>query len=83
MAPAEKVRTPFEVRKLAGALGAEILGIDLGASLDDGSVLALRRAWLDHGVIFFRDQKLNEGQFLALARRFGRPVEYPFIKGLA
>ena len=43
---------------------------------------ALRQALLDHNVIFFRDQELAPPQLLALARRFGEVVEYPFVKGL-
>ena len=43
---------------------------------------AIRRAWLEHGVIFFRDQELPPAAFLAFARRFGEPIEYPFVKGL-
>ena len=43
----------------------------------------IRREWLAHGVIFFRDQELTPAQFMALAEGFGQPVEYPFIQGLA
>jgi taurine dioxygenase len=32
--------------------------------------------------VFFRDQKLDPAQFMAFARRFGKPIEYPFVKGL-
>jgi taurine dioxygenase len=39
-------------------------------------------AWLDHLVIFFREQHLAPEQFLGFARRFGEIVEYPFIKGI-
>jgi alpha-ketoglutarate-dependent taurine dioxygenase len=42
----------------AGALGAEIAGIDLTQDVDDGAIAAIRRAWLDHLVIFFRGQEL-------------------------
>ena len=73
---------PFELRLLAGALGAEIHGVDLAADLSDGMVAALRQALLDHLVIFFRDQDLPPARFLALAKRFGTPNEYPFVKGL-
>jgi taurine dioxygenase len=72
----------ISVARCAGALGAEIGGLDLSAPLDDDCIAALRRAWLAHGVIFFRDQTLSAAAFAALARRFGEPVEYPFIKGL-
>jgi alpha-ketoglutarate-dependent taurine dioxygenase len=70
------------VHPVAGALGAEISGIDLSRDLDAGAVAVLRRAWLEHQVIFFRDQDLTPAQLLAFARRFGEPVEYPFVQGL-
>ena len=72
----------LEVRPVAGALGAEILGVDLSHDLGDESVAAIREAWLKHLVIFFRDQTLPPERFLAVARRFGEAVEYPFIKGI-
>ncbi len=74
--------TPFELRPLAGALGAEIHGVDLATDLSDGMVAALRQALLDRLVIFFRDQDLPPGRLLELAKRFGTPNEYPFVKGL-
>ena len=73
---------PFELRPLAGALGAEIHGVDLAGDLSDGMVAALRQALLERLVIFFRDQELPPEQLLALAKRFGTPNEYPFVKGL-
>ena len=72
----------LDIRPLAGAIGAEILGVDLADDLDDATIAALRRAWLDHLVLFFRDQDLPPVRLLAFARRFGEPVEYPFLKGL-
>ncbi len=72
----------IEVTPIAGALGAEIAGVDLGRELSDELVSEIRRAWLDHLVVFFRDQTLSLPEFLAFARRIGRPVEYPFVKGI-
>src|ERR1041385_4222971 len=72
----------LDVRPLSGAIGAEILGLDLGAEVSDETIAAVRAAWLEHLVIFFRDQELAPAQFLALARRFCEPVEYPFVRGL-
>jgi taurine dioxygenase len=74
--------TRLEIRPLASALGAEIFGVDLGAPLDDETVRALRAALLEHVVIFFRDQELTPHRLLALAERFGEPVEYTLVKGL-
>ena len=74
--------TGFTVEPVAGALGAEISGLDLSRPLSDETILAVRRAWLDHLVLFFRDQHLPPAEFLAFGRRFGEVIEYPFVKGL-
>jgi taurine dioxygenase len=76
------VTAPFDIAPVAGALGAEITGLDLAQPLSDETILALRRAWLDHLVLFFRDQDLSPARFLAFGRRFGDVIEYPFVKGL-
>ena len=70
------------VSPIAGALGAEIGGVDLAVAPSDETVAEIRRAWLDHCVVFFRDQFLDPEAFLAFARRIGEPVEYPFVKGI-
>jgi taurine dioxygenase len=70
------------VAPIAGALGAEITGVDLAADLADETVAEIRRAWLEHLVVFFRDQVLGPQEFLAFARRIGEPAEYPFVKGI-
>ncbi|MGC2201070.1 MAG: TauD/TfdA family dioxygenase [Stellaceae bacterium] len=67
---------------MAGALGAEITGVDLSEDLDSDAIAAIRRAWRDYLVIFFRGQPLVPERFLAFARRFGEVIEYPFIKGI-
>ncbi len=72
----------IEVHPIAGALGAEISGVDLARDLDDRTIERIRQAWLDHLVIFFRDQPLPPAEFLAFARRFGEAIEYPFVKGI-
>ena len=61
----------IEVRPIAGALGAEICGIDLSESLSDEQFDTVHRAFLDHQVIFFRDQALDPGSHKELGRRFG------------
>ena len=72
----------FEIRPIAGAIGAELLGIDLSAELPAETIVAIRQALLDHLVIFFRDQVLPPARFLALAKCFGTPIEYPFVNGI-
>ena len=72
----------MKVRRIAGALGAEISGVQLNDELGAGTVAEIRKAFLEHQVVFFRDQKLDPAQFMAFARRMGEPVEYPFVKGI-
>jgi taurine dioxygenase len=71
----------MKAQRIAGALGAEITGIDL-AEATDREIAEIRRVWLEHLVVFFRDQRLTSEQYMAFARRMGRPIEYPFVKGL-
>ncbi|MBP6816810.1 MAG: TauD/TfdA family dioxygenase, partial [Burkholderiaceae bacterium] len=72
----------MQVKQVAGALGALISGVDLRDDLGAERVARIRRALLDHQVIFFRDQTLSAAQYLRFARLMGEPVEYPFVKGL-
>ena len=67
----------FEVRRLSGSLG-----IDLASETGDNVIGEIHQIWLEHNVIFFRDQDLLPAKFLAFAKRFGEVVEYPFIKGI-
>jgi taurine dioxygenase len=72
----------LHVRPLSGGIGAEILGVDLSLDLDQDTVDTIRATWLEHLVVFFRDQELTPERQLAFARRMGEPMEYPFVKGL-
>ena len=72
----------IEVRPIAGALGAEVHGVDISRDLEDDVVAEMRQALLDHLVIFLRDQTITPPQQVAFARRFGTPMEYPQLKGL-
>jgi taurine dioxygenase len=72
----------MEVKKVTAAIGAEIHDVDLARELAPPLVQKIRDAWLEHGVIFFREQELLSAQFLAFAQMLGVPVEYPFINGL-
>ena len=73
----------MEIRRIAGALGAEIHGIDLSNKINDEDLGAIRHAWLEHLVVFFRGQDLSPEAYMAFAKRIGKPVEYPFVKGIA
>lgn len=65
----------FDTVPLTEWVGAEIKGLDLGGVLDDGTIAALREAWLRHHVLLFRDQDLSEAQQIRFASYFGRATE--------
>ena len=71
------------IQKVAGALGAEIGGVDLSGALDDATIAAIRQALVEHHVIFFRDQSLTPEQQLAFGRRFGPLNIHPYVSGMA
>lgn len=72
----------IQARKLAGALGAELTGVNLSQPLSKDAAAEIRALFLEHQVIFFRDQPLTPSQYMAFAQAFGEPVEYPLVKGL-
>jgi len=72
----------LEVNPISGAIGAEIRNVDLASKLSPEATTAIRKALLDHQVIFFRDQSLTPGSYLDFTTHFGKPIEYPFVKGL-
>jgi len=59
-------------------IGAEIGGIDIGGELSDATIDTIRRALLDHKVVFFRNQDITTEQHLAFGRRFGELEVHPF-----
>jgi taurine dioxygenase len=74
----------MKARSCAGALGAEVSGIDLCEPLDDTGFAELNAALLEHEVLFFRDQPLTPEAHAALANKFGKPQlheAYPHING--
>jgi alpha-ketoglutarate-dependent taurine dioxygenase len=59
------------LRPLHPAIGAEVSGFQLAAPLDDPTLTGLQQAWMDHLLLLFRDQDLDDAQHIAFARRFG------------
>jgi taurine dioxygenase len=70
----------IEIRPMAGALGADIAGVDLSRPLDDTTFGAIERALHEYLVIFLHEQTLTPEQHLALTRRFGPISRSPYIR---
>ena len=66
-----------------GACGAVVGGVNLASELDDDVIAEIRRALLDHGVIFFRGQSLTPDEQVAFSRRFGPFSPVPFVEAIA
>lgn len=60
----------LDVTPSGAALAAEVRGVDL-RRLDDAQFQAIHRAWLDHLVLLFRNQNLDDDELIAFSRRFG------------
>ena len=52
----------IEVRKLSPAVGAEVVGLDLTASVEPDTIDALEQAFVESGVLLFREQPLSAEQ---------------------
>ncbi len=75
-------RSELEIRPLAGALGAEILGADLSRPVPDETFAEIHRAFLRYGVVALREQKLDREAQIAFGRRFGRLDVHPIANGM-
>ncbi|MDM9586504.1 TauD/TfdA dioxygenase family protein [Pseudomonas asiatica] len=61
----------FEIRPFSGAVGAEIIGLDLAKPVTAEDFTRIHRAHLDHHVLVFRDQRISPEQQITFSRRFG------------
>jgi taurine dioxygenase len=66
----------IQIIPTGGALGAEVRGLDLSRPLSAEQVNRLRAAFLDHCVLFFRDQRISEEDQVRFSRYFGNPVPH-------
>lgn len=73
----------FDIQPVAGRIGAEIVGVDLSANLDDDIISEIRQTLVQYKVIFFRRQQLDATGQAAFARRFGEvTTAHPTVPSL-
>ncbi|MEU0375046.1 TauD/TfdA family dioxygenase [Streptomyces sp. NPDC006283] len=63
--------TGFDIRRVGGRIGAEILGVDISGDLEPAVVKEINAALLEHKALFFRDQQLDDAAQLRFASLFG------------
>ena len=69
-------QTSFSTKALSPAMGLEIRGLDISQPLDTGTLDALKRLFLEHHVLCFRDQDLSLEQQVAFTRYWGPTLEH-------
>ena len=69
------------VKKVSGAIGAIIQGVQLDEKLDENTFSDIYSAFLKYQVIFFRNQNFIPESLISFAKNIGRPITYPFVKG--
>jgi taurine dioxygenase len=69
----------LEVRPVTPAIGAEIRGITLAEACDPGTWAELDKAFMEHKVLFFRDQHITTEQHVEFCRQFGDLEVHPFV----
>lgn len=68
----------IDVRRFAPALGAEVRGVTLADGVSDEVFQEIRQAYLEHQVLFFKDQKeIPPGLQIAFGRMFGELHYHP------
>lgn len=71
----------LEITPVTPRIGAVVTNIDLRSPLPPDLFEELRAAWLEHQVLFFRDQELTLDQHRDFARSFGELYCHPTIPG--
>ena len=71
----------IRVEPIAGAIGAEISGVDL-AKLNEDIFAEIRRAFAEYLVLCFHGQQISPQDQCAFASRFGPLTRHPLIKTL-
>jgi alpha-ketoglutarate-dependent sulfate ester dioxygenase len=63
--------TGFDIRRIGGRIGAEILGVDISTDIDPAIFTEINAALVEHKALFFRDQVLDDDAQLRFASLFG------------
>jgi len=74
----------IKIKPISGALGAEVSGVDLSKPLAKKALEEVKSAWLEHQVLFFRNQLLTPEQHVAFTKNFGElqgPGYMPTLDG--
>lgn len=69
----------FEVKSLAGSLGAEVFGVNLSAP-SEADIAEIKSTLLQHKVLFFPGQSVSIDEHVTFGKQFGRIESHPNLK---
>lgn len=69
----------IKVEPSEAVCGAQVTGVDLAKPLADADVAAIRAAWIEHAVLAFPGQRLDDDDLERFTLAFGPFGEDPFI----
>lgn len=70
---------PIRIEPSGAACGARVTGVDLSKPLDAATVAAIRAAWVEHAVLAFPDQRIDDDDLERFTLAFGPFGDDPFI----
>jgi taurine dioxygenase len=70
------------VEKIGAAFGAEISEVDLTRPVASADMSVIQKAFVEHGLLIFRNQDLTQGEYIAFGRQFGELTVHPFATSL-
>lgn len=65
------VTSKLSIKEICPVIGAEAIGIDLRAPLDESEVAAMRAAWYSKALLLIRDQTISENEQVRFGEYFG------------
>ena len=60
-----------EIKPVSGGVGVELANIDIGKGMSDADFEAIQSAFVENGLVFFRDQNISPEQHIEFAERWG------------
>ncbi len=61
----------LSISPIQGKFGARVAGVELSQPLEDDCFARIHDAFLEHSILVFSEQQLNNEQHIAISRRFG------------
>ncbi len=68
--------TEIDIKPSGAPLGADVIGLDVSAAIDEKTMAMIRATFALYGVLCFRNQSLTERELIDFTRQFGEVESY-------